>query len=114
MLLSLGGLVYAKGSEPGVVEGLIAIESLFLVDDKQFAYKVLALLRNGFKLNVVEMEFRLLNFTEHFWRTASLERKVAADEGVEDYTKRPNVSLRTVIAFEHFWRHVVGSSHHFS
>ena len=66
-----------------MVKGLLPIESFLLVYNQQLANKILALLGNGFKLSVVEVELRLLNLTEHFWRTSSLERQVAADKCVE-------------------------------
>ena len=93
-----------------MLQGLTAIQSLLLVQNKELADEVFALVRDMIELTMVEMEAGFFDLAEHFGRVRTLEWKITANKGVEKDTKRPDVSFLTVGAFHDFGSHVVGST----
>lgn len=57
---------------------------------------------------MIEMELAAGDFVQQLGHIAALERQVPAEQGVKDYTERPDIRLSSIKVLYDFWRHVIG------
>lgn len=77
---------------------------------EHFGDEILALLRHVIEGGEVEVEFALFHGLDYFIAIGSVKRGMATQENVEDNSDGPNVALVIILAQEHLWSNVVGST----
>ena len=78
-----------------MIEGLLSIKSLVYIDLQERTDQVFALIGDGIKLNMVEMETSFFYLAKHFV-DISLKWKVTGYHGIKHDTERPNICLFTI------------------
>ena len=76
-----------------MVQGVLTTDALAFFNDEKLFDQVLAVFAHIVELSVLEVILSASNLAEDLCCVFALERKVTADQGVQDDTKRPNIGL---------------------
>lgn len=87
--------------EPGVIERILSANALSLLNDQKLLDEILAFIAHLIELVVFEVVVSALNLAEDFGCVLALERQISTDQGVQDNTEGPDISLLRVGSFQH-------------
>jgi hypothetical protein len=74
--------------------------------------QVLGFQRDYVPIVRVKVQFLLQDAFEYLFVIVAFKWWIAAEHDIKDDSHAPDVASKIIVAFEHFWRHIVGSSHY--
>jgi len=100
----LGGI----SLDPGVLKSILCRNSTGRVKSEHFSDEVLGFRRNLIPLGLLESKLSSENIFNDLLVVLAVERRVAAEEDVENYSRAPDVALLIVLFLQNFRRDVIG------